>query len=329
MLRKLSIILTSLLFIFPFSATTTHAANFTPSEANQVKQLQQEYAALDKTPFNEDNLYVTKPQLNRKFKQGVLTPTYLSDQLAYINYYRGLFGLTPIAEAKQDSIDAQKTAAVLATLNANPLINQHNLPYEKRPRNVSKAIWQIARSTSNSANLNFNTHDQTAGDVITDLITDRYNLSGPDTGHRAWLLSTRLTTTGIGAAYGKNGYRYSVQKVLNSADVFRKPSQQQVTYPSSGVFPLELVQGQNIAWSFYSSDQVIKEIPQITITDEDTQTTYQAQEVHNYHNSGYGNFTTIITYSPGATPLVNGHEYRVDIAGILSYHFKLFRLGSN
>ncbi|MEB3363587.1 hypothetical protein SDC49_07175 [Lactobacillus sp. R2/2] len=47
------------------------------------------------------------------------------------------------------------------------------------------------------ANLNFNTTDQSAGDVITDLLTDRYNLTGADTGHRAWLLSTRLTSTGI------------------------------------------------------------------------------------------------------------------------------------
>ena len=43
-------------------------------------------------------------------------------------------------------------------------------------------------------------HSKPAGDVITDLITDHYNLTGSDTGHRAWLLSSRLTTTGIGGS---------------------------------------------------------------------------------------------------------------------------------
>ena len=326
MIKKIYTALLCLLFIFPFSNTKVYAAEFTPDEINKIAHLQQEYAQLDTTTFNFNNLYLSKPQFKSRFKQGALVPAYLNSQLAYTNYYRQLFGLTPVKENFQDNIAAQKTAAVLAALNANPRINQHSLPFEKRPKVINKNVWQLARNISSKANLNFNTSDQTAGDVITDLLTDQYNLTGADTGHRAWLLSTRLTSTGAGAAYGKNGYRYSVQKVFNPDDVFRAPSQEMVTYPSSGVFPIELLQGQNIAWSVYLSDQSFKGNRIITITDKDTAQTYQAKNVHNYSKSGYGNFETIITYYPGSVPLVVGHEYEVKITGLTSYTFKLFQL---
>nr|WP_232352349.1 CAP domain-containing protein [Lactobacillus sp. W8172] len=302
------------------------AAEFTSAETAKIQQLQQDYKALDQTTFNATNLYAVKPQLSRKFKEGILAPAYLEQQLAYINYYRQLFNLEPVSDNHQDNINAQKTAAVLALLNANPLINQHNLPYEKKPKIINRGTWQIARKTSNAANLNFNTCNQSAGDVVTDLLTDSYNLTGTDTGHRAWLLSTKLTTIGIGAAYGKNGYRYSVQKVINSTDAFRLASQAQVAYPEAGVFPIEILKGKNIAWSLYFSDQVIEGTPKITITDEDSGISYQAEKVENFSSAGYGNFQSVITYLPGDTPLIPNHEYRVDISGITSYHFKLFQL---
>lgn len=326
MRRKIYTALIILLFIFSFNTNLVYAEALTPSESSAVSQLQTEYADLDKTPFNHSNLYLIKPKLKYKFNEGVLLPSYRSAQLAYLNFYRSLFNLNPVSENKQDNTNAQKTAAVLAALNANPLINQHNMPYEKRPKIIRKATWKIARNTSNSANLNFNTTDQSAGDVITDWLTDRYNLTGPDTGHRAWLLSTRMTTTGAGAAYGKNGYRYSVQKVLNTKDIFRIASQKMVTYPNAGIFPIELLDGKNIAWSLYFSDQNIENTPQITITDKNTQKKYKAEKVKNYRNSGYGNFKTIITYSPGSVQLIAGHEYQVDVVGICSYLFKLFKL---
>lgn len=326
MFKKIYTALLCLLFFFPFSNTQTYAAELTPIEKSKINKLQQEYVQLDKTAFNFNNLYLTKPHFKTKFKQGVLVPAYLNSQLAYTNYYRELFGLNPVNENSEDNIAAQKTAAVLAALNANPMINQHNLPHDKRPKLISKDTWQLARSTSNQANLNFNTTDQSAGDVITDLLTDRYNLGGADTGHRAWLLSTRLTTTGIGAAYGTNGYRYSVQKVFNPVDVFRSPSQEMVTYPSAGVFPIELLAGENIAWSVYLSSRHFDGTPTITITDKDNGETYQAKNVHNYSKTGYGNFETIITYYPGSIPLIVGHEYEVKITGLTSYSFKLFQL---
>ena len=108
--------------------------------------------------------------------------------------------------------------------------------------------------------------------------------------------------------------------------LIRRPTRSTL-FPYTTLFrSIELLQGQNIAWSVYLSDQSFKGNPIITITDKDTAQTYQAKNVHNYSHTGYGNFETIITYYPGSVPLVVGHEYEVKIPGLTSYTFKLFQL---
>lgn len=306
-----------------------YAADFSNGEIEQIHHFQQEYAHLSKKKYNRKNIYAVKPRLGRRFRSGRLKSSYTHSQLAYINYYRSLFGLTPVTITKTSNQNAQKTAAVMAAINANPFINQHGLPSEHKPRFISKSLWKLAQDTSETSNLNFNVSRQSAGDVITDLLTDHYNLTGTDTGHRAWLLSTRLSKTGIGAAYGSNGYRYSVQKVLNSGDLFKEASQASVAYPSVGLFPVELAKGKNIAWSFYLSDKYFSGKPKITILDLDTNTQYSGLHVRNYSDAGYGNFKTVITYSPGKMPIVAGHEYEVNIEGLNKYTFKLFRESSS
>lgn len=324
--RQINILVTSLTLLVPvsFTASQVQAATFTSSEISQVHQIQNEYAALPKLAYSQANLYSVAPHLTEPFSAGKLSDNYINSQLAYINYYRRLFGLTSISANSTDNDNAQITASVMAAIKANPFTNQHGLPGESRPSFISDMYWTIARNVSAGSNLNFNVSNQSAGDVITDLLTDRYNLDGADTGHRAWLLSTRLTTTGIGAAYGVNGYRYSVQQVAYPSDSFKAASKASVTYPSSGVFPIELLQGGNVAWSVYLSDQIITSNPQIMITDLDTGQKVTATNVHNYSSKGYGNFVSVITYSPGNLNLISGHQYMVDIAGITTYTFKLF-----
>ncbi|GAA3639725.1 CAP domain-containing protein [Lactobacillus hamsteri] len=328
LLRKLSITaIASLTLLSPFAAVSQNAqaATFSSGEVTQVHHFQKEYANLSKKIYSQNNIYTTAPHLTKPFSAGKIQQDYINDQLAYINYYRSLFGLPPIVDNKTANKSAQKTASVMAAINANPFINQHGLPNEQRPAYINKSIWKLAQDTSETSNLNFNVSDQSAGDVVTDLLTDHYNLTGSDTGHRAWLLSTRLTSTGIGAAYGTNGYRYSVQKVLNVDDLFQNASQPTVAYPSAGVFPVELTKGKNIAWSLYLSNKIFAGKPKVTITDKDTNTSYNAKKVTNYSSAGYGNFKTVITYSPGKTPIIAGHEYQVKVGNLYTYTFKLFK----
>lgn len=238
-------------------ATNTQAATFTKDEIQEVHQVQNQYAKLPKQSFNSDNLYAKTPHLTTPFSPGSVTNSYVNSQLDYINFYRSIFDLPSISANKTDNDNAQITASVMAAINANPFTNQHGLPNETKPAFISSTYWTIAKSVSASSNLNFNVTNQSAGDVITDLLTDTYNLDGSDTGHRAWLLSSRLTTTGIGAAYGTNNYRYSVQQVAYPSDGYKAASKSSVAYPNSGIFPIELLKGNNIAWSLYLSDKTI------------------------------------------------------------------------
>ncbi|MFJ6922576.1 MAG: CAP domain-containing protein [Lactobacillus gallinarum] len=325
LLRKISITTIAVILCVPFIGQTAKGATFTTQEINEVHNFQKEYGNLNKIRYNIKNIYAKKPHLKKKFNAGALNPKYIQTQVDYINYYRSLFGLPNVTATTTFNNNAQKTAAVMAAINANPFVNQHGLPSEKRPSYISKGMWKLAKDTSETSNLNFNVSHQSAGDVITDLVTDHYNLTGSDTGHRAWLLSTRLTITGIGAAYGKNGYRYSVQKVLNTNDMFRAASQPVVAYPSMRLFPVELAKGNKTVWSIYLSDKTVNSKPEISIKDLDTGITTIATHVKNYSSSGYGNFKTIITYSPASTQIIAGHEYEVDIKGVYKYTFKLFK----
>ena len=310
-------------------STAVQAAEFTPQEQAELLRFQREYQALSQAVYTQQNIYASKPSLKKKFKAGSLKSSYINEQVAYINYYRDLFGLTAVKTTSQGNKNAQTTAAVMAAINANPFVNQHGLPNEKRPSYISKKNWLLAQDVSNSANLNFNASPQTAGDVVTDLLTDRYNLSGSDTGHRAWLLSTRLSKISVGAAYGTNGYRYSVNQVLNVGDSARTASREMVAYPNAGVFPLELLNGQNIAWSLYFSNKVVTSTPKITVTDDDTGKTVTANQVANYSEYGFGNFQTVITYYPSKLQLTAGHKYTVRAGNLATYSFKLFKQSSS
>ncbi|MBP2057462.1 hypothetical protein J2Z60_000626 [Lactobacillus colini] len=328
--QKIIIALLSTTLIGPYAANTglAYATSFTQSESSKIKNLQNQYANLPKMVFAKNNIYSKAPHLSSPFSAGILTDSYVSSQLAYINFYRSLFNLPAITTNPTDNDNAQVTASVMAAINANPFKNQHGLPNEKRPKYISKINWSIAKNVSASSNLNFNVSDQSAGDVITDLLTDSYNLDGSDTGHRAWLLSSRLTTTGIGAAYGSNGYRYSVQQVAYASDSFKAAAVPTVTYPASGIFPIELLKGKNIAWSLYLSDRTVLGKPTITITDLDTGQMVKATKVKNYSSGGYGNFATVLTYFPGNLNLVAGHSYSVKIKGVYNYTFKLYNLNT-
>ncbi len=330
---KRLITMTSLSLLMAAAApimTTSHpaeAATFSTQEVNRIRQIQNEYASLDKTPYTSANLYQTAPNLTTTFSPGVLSSAYQTAQLNYINYYRQLFGLPAISANQSDNSDAQLTASVMAAIQADPFTDQHGLPSEKQPTanpKINDRDWNTAKIISASANLNFNVTNESAGDVITDLLTDSYNLTGMDTGHRAWILSTRLKTTGLGAAYGQNGYRYSVMRVVYPLDSFGAAQKQTVAYPSEGVFPIELLQGTNIAWSLYLSDTRVAGTPSITVTDLDTGQTSAATNVSNYSQDGYGNFKTILTYYPGNIRLVSGHQYRISVNGVTTYSFKLF-----
>ncbi|WP_252898000.1 hypothetical protein [Amylolactobacillus amylophilus] len=116
--QKIATLLILVSLIMPLGTPLTipepvEAAVFTNQEKALIRQLQNDYAQLDKTPYNSQNLYSIEPSLLDPFNPGALTPAYITAQMAYINYYRYLFDLPSISSNEADNKSAQVTAAIM------------------------------------------------------------------------------------------------------------------------------------------------------------------------------------------------------------------------
>ena len=310
---------------------SVQAANYSKSEAAQVRKFQTEYKQLNQQTYNQNNLYVKAPNFADPFDPGQLDADYIQTSMDYVNYYRALAGLPNEANNKTINDDAQIGAGVLAAVNAKTSLRAHGLLGYKKPKYISNKDWNTAESAT-LGNINFLESDDgaTAGEIVTDLLQDDNNIAGiGDTGHRALLLSARATRMGIGAAYGRsNGKFYSVQNGVFADDILRKPVKNTVTFPSNGVSPYELLDS-DTPWSVYFANQKINRTPKVYITDMTTNKKAQATRVHNFGSDYYGDgYSAALTFMPGKLKLVNTHKYKVQIKGIYTYTFRLFRQNS-
>lgn len=108
LLRKFSITAIVALLFVPLVSQDAQAATFTTQEINEIHNFQKEYASLDKTNYSASNIYAVKPHLSKKFKAGRLRSKYINTQIDYINYYRSLFGLSPVTTSDSSNSDTQK-----------------------------------------------------------------------------------------------------------------------------------------------------------------------------------------------------------------------------
>lgn len=318
----------SALFCVGSFSTPAYGASYSSSETKKVQTLQRTYHKLSQKVYTEQNLYKEKPIFNDPFNPGTLTPAYITTSMQYINYYRSLCGLPNDANTAQINHNAQIGASSLAAVNAKTSLDAHGLLGYKKPSYISEQDWDIAESAT-LGNINFLESDTgaSAGEIVTDLIRDDNNIAGQgNTGHRALILSARATRMGIGAAYGKNNSKfYSVENGLFADDILRTPVKNTVTFPSSGVFPYELL-GKDTPWSAYFANIHISRTPKVYITDLTTNKKVKATEVRNFGTDYYGSgYSAAITFKPGKLKIVNTHKYRVQISGVTSYSFRLFR----
>lgn len=310
-----------------------NAASYNSSEASKVKNFQQSYHQLDQASYDQDSLYSVLPNFEEPFNAGNLQASYIKTSMDFINYYRSLFGLPCEKNTKQANLDAQIGAAALASVNAKTSLRAHGLIGYKRPNYISKKDWETAEAAT-LGNINFLESDDgsTAGEIVTDLLRDDNNIAGSgNTGHRALLLSARATRMGIGAAYGKSNNKfYSVENGVFADDILRTPVKKNVTYPSSSVFPYELLTS-DTPWSAYFANKRITRTPKVYITDMTIHKKYKAAHVRNFGTDYYGDgYSSAITFKPNSSmKIINTHLYKVEIGNVYSYSFRLFRQEGN
>ena len=118
-----SFFITASILISTLAGTTANAAGFTKKDLNNIHRIQEQYALLPKMRYNQKNIYHKEPHLSEPFDPGILSAGYISSQLAYINYYRSMFGLNKINTDSTNNDNAQIAASVMAATQASPFVN--------------------------------------------------------------------------------------------------------------------------------------------------------------------------------------------------------------
>lgn len=325
-----SVLLTSAGIAAVPNSQPVKAANYGNYEARYVRKYQAAYHKLDRTTnYDKTNLYSVQPSFAAPFNAGTLVTPYINTSMAFVNYYRSLFCLPSEKNLARDNLNAQYGAAALASVNAQTSLRAHGLIGYRRPNYISRNIWSAAEAAT-QGNINFleSSTGATAGEIVTDLLQDDNNISGSgNTGHRALLLSARATRMGIGAAYGKNnGKFYSVENGVFADDILRTPVKNVVSYPSNTVFPIELLD-RDTPWSIYFANKHISRTPKVYIKDLTTGKKYQARHVRNFGTDYFGDgYSAALSFMPPSSmKLVDTHKYQVQIPGIYTYSFRLFK----
>ncbi|MFC6323970.1 CAP domain-containing protein [Companilactobacillus baiquanensis] len=351
---RLLISCASLLLFFSVAAPTTVQATsnvttnisdfyrtyYSPSEIAQIKQFQQTYQSLDNDLYNKSNLFTTAPKLTTDgtFDPGVLSGNALNGTISWINYYRSLSGLSPISSKEASNNTSQIASSVMAVSNSSPYINQHFLVNTPRSSFIPDRYWYQAVYGTGYGNLYFG-YPKTIGEPIRELIFDDTDIEGSDTGHRAWLLSPKLSTVGVGISIANNGRQYETIFVNNPTDIYNQAEKSVVTYPYN-LFPVEELTnkyGALIPWSITFADQnknMVTDQTSITVenlTDGTVGTTTPLTD------RSYAYLSDVIAYMPPRSITINNHStYRVTINNLnsesvpsYSYTFKTFSETAN
>lgn len=319
------------------------AISQTATNAQRIAQLKQMYAQLDQTVYAGDSIYADAPRFGFPFSAGRLKPQYVEAATDWMNYYRQLAGLPVVPSTTALNNKSQIAAAAMAAAQVNPNLDQHGLNNANKPYAVPSATWSAAQQTTAASNLFFHQGSDSPAYTIGSLIADNYNLDGQDTGHRAWMLSSRLSAFGIGVAIGANGWRYANQAIINPSDYDRQPTKDIVTYPGNGVFPIEelTMRADNahpIPWSVYFSndDHVPVNGLSVTIKNNTTGQVGSGSSVKNYNQAYYGEYNALVTFLPKNVTLTAGNSYTVTVKGLgskypngYSYTFELFNITSD
>ncbi|KRM34804.1 hypothetical protein FC83_GL001941 [Agrilactobacillus composti DSM 18527 = JCM 14202] len=318
---------------------TTPAQPFTASELTEINALKALHRGLDQTTYDVTTLYASPSNLSGyPFTIGTIKKNYIAATTQWVNYYRHLSGLPPVSTTNDENYVSQLAASVLAGVNANPMLSQHGLLNSSQPAYIPNSIWQQAKLTTNASNLYFRADAESAGKSVSSLVGDNNNIDGNDTGHRAWILSPYLSTFGVGAAYGSNGWKYENMLVMNKTveqAQATKPQQDVVAYPNAGVFPVEELapsNGKAIPWSIYFAKSQPHGTLSVKVADNTTGATVTAKDLMDASMNQYGNYKNIFTFIPRGLDLAAGHEYTVTLSGLdnypngYTYTFKLFNI---
>lgn len=195
---------------------------FTQAEREKIAQLRA--MAGRTTPAG---VYASSPSVEA-MEQGSLTEEFLQDGLNAVNYVRAIAGLSPVALSDEKNDLAQAGALLLAAGEFSHTPSQ--------PAGMPDDLYQKGYRATSASNIGRGYRD------LWEFTLSCADDAGESTlGHRRWLLNPALHTIGMG--YVEGNATTIVVDGLVSID-----GPDLVAWPSEGVFPAELVDG-NTVWS--------------------------------------------------------------------------------
>lgn len=321
--------------------TNFYRTYYSKSDIQKIKNFQAMYQNLDNGLYNNNNLYQVAPNLSQdsNFYPGILSPSAINGTLGWINYYRALNGLTPIYTKESSNVISQISASVMAVSNSKPYLDQHYLTNTQRGNYLTDQYWYKAVYGTGYSDLYFG-YPQTLGEPIRDLIHEDTNLETNDTGHRAWLLSPKISSVGIGITIANSGRQYENIFVNNPQDIANLPQRDVITYPNAGLFPVEELTasyGGVVPWSISfvnGNKNLINGNTTITVENLTDGTSGTTQPLS---DKSYAYINDVITFLPPQSVTINEYSsYRVTISGLnsqntpsYSYTFKTFSEKAN
>lgn len=306
---------------------------FTADEIATINARNATYAKLEAATKAIDNIYAVEPQTSADgtFVPGKLTDTALQNAVDWLNYYRGLFGLSSVTADSALTTQAQITAAVETALET--ISHYLKTDGSVQPANVSDADWNAAIEGAGSSNLS------SVGGVSSELkelmygwLLDNYNLMGgaASVGHRQTMLNPTSTAIGFGTAIGDSAL------TMNNDGSGKwpwdaNPTTETINFPAVNLFPASIVES-GIKWSVdfgavssYSSAK-ISNVTVKNLTTGKTITIAQDELIDTSVYSRNGNSSVAFNVDD-SIGIQAGDKYQVSVAtdqGTYSYTFKLY-----
>jgi hypothetical protein len=301
---------------------------FTAEEQQRISTIKTMYSSIQ-TSFS-GGYFITVPTIN-PYTTGEVKTEVLQAGIDAINTVRYIAGVPHDVELDAGYTDLCQHGVVLLTA-----INQLS-HYPAKPDDMDQEFYDKAsQATSNS---NIATANLPSFTVLSLYMDDSDPNNIPRVGHRRWILNPPMKKSGFGVGATKYGVMYAFDKSRGNVDY------DYVTWPSKGVFPIELVNS-NLAWSISVNAQKYgtPDISKVAVTlkhlnsgqvwtfSDTTITSTARQKTYFTIETTYRGINNCIIFRPAldnSFKYKEGDLFEVTISGLdqeLTYRVKMFSM---
>ena len=287
--------------------------------------------------MNVSNTYASNPSTQPPYAAGRLSNTSLNNALNLVNFIRYVAGISDNVTLSEGKIEQAQAGALVNSVNG---VMSH---YPTQPSGFPSDLYQKGKIGCSRSNLAMG-YSNLARSIVDGWMYDGDASNIGALGHRRWVISPELESTGFGAVGG-----YSAMYALCGADYSGTSISDFVAWPARNM-PIELVRSSAYPWSIsLGVDYQIKDTSKVRVTMKEVNTgkTWSFSEDSsnfsgNYfsvNSAGYGTMGDCIIFRPsvGEISYAAGSSFEITVTGLsdkagdaasIKYSVNFFSLGS-